>query len=97
MSDLWMICPACRGEGSCVNPSIDSHGLSQEDFDQDPDFAENYMSGVYDICCQACDGTGKIRRSHLKVLDEHAAERRLAAAEDGNWEAYNSACDRRWG
>lgn len=50
------VCPTCEGKGSHVNPSIDSHGLSREDFDEDPDFREEYFSGAYDVTCYACSG-----------------------------------------
>ena len=50
------LCNTCEGKGKMVNPSIDSHGLSAEDFDDDPDFRENYFSGMYDIPCNECGG-----------------------------------------
>ena len=50
------VCITCRGRGVIVNPSIDGNGLSREDFEQDPDFMEEYMSGVYDIQCPECHG-----------------------------------------
>lgn len=50
------VCGTCNGRGSYVNPSIDSHGLSREDFDDDPDFAEDYFRGVYDVACNECGG-----------------------------------------
>jgi len=53
---IYEVCGTCDGKGSHVNPSIDSHGLSREDFDDDPDFAEDYFSGVYDIACNECHG-----------------------------------------
>lgn len=95
--DPWMICPACQGEGKCVNPNIDSNGLTAEDFADDPDFAEDYMSGLYDVTCGACNGRGSIRKSHKRTLREHAAERRLAAMENGDFEAYCGAGDYRYG
>ena len=51
-----VVCPVCDGTGTHVNPAIDGHGLSQEDFDQDPDFAESYFGGAYDIRCDHCGG-----------------------------------------
>ena len=54
------VCPTCDGRGCYVNPSIDSHGLSQEDFDSEPGFYENYRSGVYDIRCEHCQGENVI-------------------------------------
>ena len=52
----YEVCGTCDGKGKHVNPSIDSHGLSREDFDEDPDFAEDYFSGFYDVRCAECDG-----------------------------------------
>ena len=62
-----IVCPTCGGEGKHVNPSIDAHGLSREDFDEDPDFARDYMSGVYDVPCYECRGNNVV-----DVLDEEA-------------------------
>lgn len=60
----WEICPTCNGDGKHVNPDIDSNGLTREDFDQDPDFAESYFSGMYDVTCYECRG-----RSSVRVVD----------------------------
>ena len=95
--DPWIICPVCDGDGRVVNPNIDAHGLTAEDFDEDPDFAEDYASGLYDIPCTPCDGTGKLRQSKVAQLEENAEARRLAAREDGDFEAWNTAGDYRYG
>lgn len=50
------VCPRCEGKGSHVNPAVDGNGLTREDFDEDPDFAEDYFGGVFDICCEECKG-----------------------------------------
>lgn len=50
------VCPTCRGKGSHVNPAIDGHGLTSEDFDEDPDFREAYVRGDYDVRCRECHG-----------------------------------------
>ena len=50
------VCPTCDGRGSYVNPNIDRHGLSREDFDEDPEFFEEYRSGMYDQECGHCKG-----------------------------------------
>ena len=52
----YEVCDTCRGTGSHVNPSIDCGGLTSEDFDDDPDFREDYFSGVYDVTCYECNG-----------------------------------------
>lgn len=50
------VCPTCDGKGTHVNPSIDCGGLSQEDFAEDPEFAEDYFSGAHDVQCYQCGG-----------------------------------------
>lgn len=52
----YEVCDTCNGKGSYVNPSIDSNGLSSEDLYDDPDFAEDYFSGKYDVSCNECKG-----------------------------------------
>lgn len=61
----YEVCDVCNGKGTHVNPSIDSHGLSREDFDEDPDFAESYFRGDYDVPCKECHG-----RRVVPVMDE---------------------------
>lgn len=50
------VCPRCDGKGHHTNPSIDGNGISAEEFYNDPDFAEDYFSGVYDVPCYECGG-----------------------------------------
>lgn len=52
----YEVCHKCDGKGTHVNPAVDGHGISREEFDEDPEFREAYMSGVYDITCQHCEG-----------------------------------------
>lgn len=52
----YVVCGGCRGKGSRVNRAVDGHGLTAEDFAEDPDFKEAYFSGVYDVTCDTCHG-----------------------------------------
>jgi len=52
----YEVCGTCSGKGSHVNPSIDSNGLTAEDFAEDRDFEEMYFSGAYDVPCNECKG-----------------------------------------
>ncbi len=52
----WEMCNTCNGKGQHVNPSIDSGGISADEFYDDPDFRESYFEGHYDITCFECDG-----------------------------------------
>jgi hypothetical protein len=65
----WDVCSRCDGEGKHVNPSIDSHGISREEFDEDPDFEEAYFRGDYDVRCEECKG-----RTTVLVVDEQACK-----------------------
>lgn len=56
----WVICDRCRGNGKHVNPNVDGHGISREEFDEDPDFEEAYFAGRYDVRCEADCNDGKV-------------------------------------
>src|SRR5690242_11130025 len=50
------VCDRCRGHGKHVNPNVDGHGISPEEFAEDPDFKEAYFAGRYDVRCEECRG-----------------------------------------
>jgi hypothetical protein len=57
----FVVCPACEGKGKYVNPSIDAHGLTAEDFDEGgDDFREMYWSGQLDVRCVLCEGNNVV-------------------------------------
>lgn len=64
----WQVCPVCDGEGKHVNPSIDCGGISSERFAEDPEFAEDYFSGTYDVPCNHCDGRSTVRGVNWEAL-----------------------------
>jgi hypothetical protein len=53
---VFEVCDLCGGRGKHVNPGVDAGGISQEDFYDDPDFAEDYFGGMYDVPCYRCGG-----------------------------------------
>lgn len=83
----FIVCPRCRGEGNVVNPEVDGNGITAEEFDEDPDFRENYFSGVYDVLCPMCRGKRVTTRAeynqYLKKEHEDWAERRVMLMESG--------------
>jgi hypothetical protein len=92
----YEVCGTCEGKGSHVNPSIDSHGLTREDFDEDPDFAESYMRGDYDQPCNECGG----QRVAPRVADRATAEEKQIAEDSINSQIeYEEMCaaERRMG
>ena len=86
------VCGTCNGRGAYVNPSIDSHGLSREDFDDDPDFADDYRRGCYDVSCSECGGA---RVVPVIDEDENPAElvKEIQDAERDAWQ-YARDCVR---
>lgn len=93
----YEVCPVCNGLGKTVNPNIDAHGLTAEDFREDQDFKEEYFSGLYDVPCGACKGKRVLTKERLQELEQNAADRQMAARENGDWESYRVAGDYRFG
>jgi hypothetical protein len=51
------VCETCHGKGTHVNPSIDSHGITQDEWSEwDDEEREGYFSGMYDVECYECGG-----------------------------------------
>lgn len=71
----YVVCSRCSGEGKHSNPAIDSHGISQEEFDDNPGFQEAYMSGVYDISCEVCKGKRVVPELILERLPKALRKR----------------------
>jgi len=64
----YEVCDRCRGKGSHVNPSIDGHGITAEEWhgpDWDDESREMYLTGGYDVPCEECDG-----KRVVPVVDE---------------------------
>lgn len=75
------VCSTCDGKGHHVNPSIDAGGISAEQFHDDPDFAEEYFSGAYDVPCYGCGG-----RRVEAVLDRDRCDADTLKRLDAKWE-----------
>ncbi len=57
----WAICGCCEGHGKVDNPAF-SNGITSSEWEQwgDEDRA-SYLSGLYDVPCPDCRGSGKIK------------------------------------
>lgn len=51
----YEVCGRCDGTGKHDHEAFEN-GLTQSDFDEDPDFREEYMRGTYDVQCAECHG-----------------------------------------
>lgn len=65
------VCDRCRGTGKHDHPAF-KNGFSREDFDEDPDFEEDYREGVYDVICSECHGNNVV-----PVVDEDRCDPKL--------------------
>jgi len=95
-----IVCPRCKGEGTHVNPNVDGHGISSEDFDADPDFRENYFNGVYDVSCEECKGNkvvDEIDDEYLEKYKPKLYKAWLAACEQQRRDELESYYERKWG
>lgn len=93
----WAVCSVCDGEGKHVNPNIDRNGISAQDFYEDPDFAEEYFSGTYDVTCYRCHG-----RTTERVVDWDAMPKDMVDAyeqqlKDEAYWAMEAEAERRMG
>lgn len=69
-----IVCPSCDGDGTMVNPNVDSHGISQDEFDRDPDFKESYFRGDYDVKCDTCKGEKIVLDPEIDKLPKNLVE-----------------------
>lgn len=69
-----IVCPRCDGTGVHDHPAF-SNGFSQEDFDEDPDFKEDYFRGRCDVACEECGG-----RNVVEVPDEERMSPELVSS-----------------
>ena len=53
--ERFEVCDRCEGRGVHDHEAF-SNGLTASDFDEDPDFREDYMRGAYDVRCSECGG-----------------------------------------
>jgi hypothetical protein len=79
----YRVCPVCDGEGTYVNPAIDSHGLSSEELEEDPEFAERYFAGGFDVRCKCCDGRRVVTASELREYRGQLEDFAVTMAESG--------------
>ncbi len=88
------VCGQCQGSGTMVDPRVDAGGLSQEDFDEDPEFREDYFSGRYDMRCNQCKG----QRVVPALIFPKAIQEFLESWERDSWDdAAESAAERAMG
>ena len=61
-----IVCPTCNGGGT---QDIFENGVPSRYFEEDPDFADDYRSGMYDKLCEECKGRNVVDVIDYKQLD----------------------------
>ena len=82
----FKVCELCNGKGTHTNPSVDSHGISAEEFAEDPEFEEAYFAGSYDVNCYRCKGD----RVEPKINEEYLSDK-----QKGQFKAFNDQQEQR--
>lgn len=81
----WVICAACKGDGKhgpgWVFTAEDREEMGHE-FDE---LMDDLRAGYYDVACEGCGGSGKVREFREGSLAEHIFE---------TWQ-YEEIADRR--
>jgi len=80
----WEICDSCCGNGTTTRHiECDGGGFTGSEWaeacNDDPDFEENYFSGVYDRACPDCNGSGKVQ-----VVDRDRVSPAILASMDAD-------------
>jgi hypothetical protein len=71
---VFGVCGTCNGRGKHVNSSIDAHGITPEEFAEDPDFRQSYFRGDYDVPCNECGGQRVVPEPDERRLTAEARE-----------------------
>lgn len=85
----FVACDHCHGTGSHCDPAIDGNGLTREDFEEDPSFAESYFEGMYDVQCDECNG----ERVVPEIADEDHLTDEQKSAVEFVYERWQAAAD----
>jgi len=75
---VYEVCSTCEGKGKHVHPDIDSHGISAQEFAEDPDFQESYFSGAYDVTCYECKGSNVVPEVDIKAITDMGTDEEKA-------------------
>lgn len=97
----YVICPMCDGRGTDGGHSVECDGggfTASEWAEQDEDFRQDYLAGVYDRPCEACRG----HAGRVLEVDRDKADPSILALFDAENEAeadYLAMCaaERRMG
>jgi len=82
------VCSRCNGKGRHVNPSIDGHGITQDEWENEWSYEEQemYLSGGYDITCDECKGLRVVLVPNELVIQTDEKLKELYKLYNDYWE-----------
>jgi len=93
-----IVCSRCRGSGKHVNPNIDGHGITSDEMEElGRDFQEDYLSGVYDVQCEECNGSNVIDVVDVDALTNKMRSRYNDALSEIHAIEMEAISEREWG
>lgn len=94
---VWACCPTCDGRGTHVNPAIDACGLTDADFNDDPEFRTAYFGGRFDVPCYDCGGHKSVPEPDTRLCVPWLADYVGHAQREATHAAWESATERAMG
>lgn len=91
------VCGNCQGRGTTVDPAIDGNGLSGEEFAEDPDFAEDYFGGSYDVQCRECKGQNVTKHADWDKMSPQQREAYEEYCKQARYDRLEREGERRMG
>jgi hypothetical protein len=96
------VCWSCNGEGTTTSHvECDGGGFTSSEWAEacydDPDFADHYMSGVYDRPCNECEGLRVIDVVDEDSLEPHILKEYHTALEEDHQAWVTDEAERRAG
>ncbi|HEJ7283116.1 TPA: hypothetical protein SMF87_004568 [Serratia marcescens] len=83
----WAICGCCEGNGKVENPAF-HNGITDWSEWSDEE-RESYMSGLYDVTCTDCRGSGKVKIPDVAAMTfaekRELVLQRIEAREDAEY------------
>ena len=91
-----IVCPTCEGTGRVLCDGLRGVAIDPEHM-EDPDFAESYFGGNYDVTCDHCHGENVVLEVDYEALSEKMKARVDRQANQEWRDEQERLAERRWG
>ena len=69
MKFRFAICECCEGHGKVSHPAFSNGITSSEWGEWDEEDRRSYMNGDYDVKCDFCNGSGKVKEPNIRQMN----------------------------